>query len=136
MYNWSMAYIARRTILAADDERSNLAVLNGILSPEYTVLTAKTGGEALSRARTDSPDLILLDIILPDMNGFDVLLELKTDFETRDIPVIIVSGMDGGEDENKGLILGAAGYIKKPVACGELLEKVSEIFTRFTEDGN
>ncbi|MDR3121706.1 MAG: diguanylate cyclase [Clostridiales bacterium] len=110
-----MGNVPRYTILAVDDERSNLLVLNRILSLEYTLLTAKSGQEALSRAENDAPDLILLDIIMPDMSGFDVLRELKAREETREIPVIIVTGLGGGgEDEERGFFLGAVDYISKP----------------------
>lgn len=124
MYNWLMTDMARFTILVADDERSNLVVFNHILFPEYTLLTAKTGGEALRRARDETPDLILLDIMMPDMSGFDVLAELKKHESTLRIPVIIVSGLDGRDDRTKGFRLGAAGFITKPVKRGELLKEI------------
>ena len=119
-----MADIQRYTILAADDERSNLLVLFRILSSEFTLLTAKTGGDAIERACGEMPDLIILDIVMPDMCGFDVLRELKRNPHTREIPVILVSGNDGGEYKSEGLRLGAADYITKPFSADILLASV------------
>ncbi|MDL2284362.1 diguanylate cyclase [Oxalobacter sp. OttesenSCG-928-P03] len=102
------------TILVVDDEKTNLMVLHKILYPEYNILTATSGEEALSRAIEHRPDLILLDIILPDINGFDVLLQLKQLSETRNIPVIIVSGLTSEGAEERGFFFGAVDYITKP----------------------
>jgi diguanylate cyclase (GGDEF)-like protein len=101
-------------ILVIDDETANLMVLNRVLSPEYTVFTAKSGEEGLSRLAVDRPDLILLDIIMPGMDGFAVLKTLKDAPETQSIPVIIITGLDNDVDEEKGLLLGAVDYISKP----------------------
>jgi diguanylate cyclase (GGDEF)-like protein len=101
-------------ILVIDDETANLMVLNRILSPEYTVFTAKSGEEGLNRVASDPPDLILLDIILPGINGFEVLKTLKGAPETRSIPVMIITGLNNDVDEEKGLLLGAVDYISKP----------------------
>jgi len=101
-------------VLVVDDEKTNLTVLNHILSPDYTVFTAKSGSIGLRRAVDDKLDLILLDIIMPDINGFELLLRLKQDHETRDIPVIIITGLSAEGDEEKGLLLGAVDYITKP----------------------
>ena len=114
----------RHTILAVDDERSNLLVLNRTLAPDYILLAAKTGGEALRRALGELPDLILLDLMLPDTDGFDVLRELKACQKTKHIPVIIVSGMDSGEDEKKARFLGAADYITKPYTGDKIRESI------------
>jgi diguanylate cyclase (GGDEF)-like protein len=102
------------SVLVVDDERSNLAVLNKILSPEYTVFTAKSGEEALRRAEDETPDLILLDILMPGMDGVEVLSNLKRSESTRKIPVIFISGLSGEDDEEKGFALGAVDYITKP----------------------
>jgi diguanylate cyclase (GGDEF)-like protein len=101
-------------ILVVDDETANLAVLNKILSPEYVVFTAKSGGEGLRRVAEDKPDLILLDIIMPDINGFELLKTLKANPDTRQIPVIIITGLDNEVDEERGFVLGAVDYITKP----------------------
>jgi diguanylate cyclase (GGDEF)-like protein len=101
-------------ILAVDDQKTNLDVLIHILKDEYTVYPAKTGEAALKKAADICPDIILLDIILPDMNGFEVLEKLKSDDLTASIPVIIITGLNNIEDEKRGLRLGAVDYITKP----------------------
>jgi diguanylate cyclase (GGDEF)-like protein len=101
-------------ILAVDDQKTNLDVLIHILKDEYTVYPAKTGEAALKKAAEVNPDLILLDIILPDINGFEVLEILKSDDLTSHIPVIVLTGLSNAEDEQRGLRLGAADYIIKP----------------------
>ncbi|MDR2501506.1 MAG: diguanylate cyclase [Treponema sp.] len=112
------------TILIIDDEKANLMVLNKMLSSEYTVLTAKSGSEGLSRIEAEKPDLILLDIIMPDMNGFEILKRLKERNETGRIPVIIITGLDNEEDEEKGLLLGAVDYIIKPFKNAIVMARV------------
>lgn len=102
------------TILVVDDERSNLDVLTFILKSQYSVQVAKSGEAALKRARDQKPDLILLDIMMPDMDGFEVLAELKASDDTRHIPVIFITGLARVEDEEKGFLLGAVDYIVKP----------------------
>jgi diguanylate cyclase (GGDEF)-like protein len=111
-------------ILVVDDERSNLMVLSGILSADYTIFTAKTGEEALSRVAEDPPDLILLDIILPGMDGFEVLRRLKESPDTRMIPVIIITDLHSDEDEERGLLLGAVDYIAKPFKNAIVIARV------------
>ncbi len=102
------------SILVVDDERSNLDVLTHILKPQYSVQVAKSGSAALKRAQSQKPDLILLDIMMPDMDGFEVLTELKSCDDTRHIPVIFITGLARVEDEEKGFLLGAVDYIVKP----------------------
>ncbi|MDR1854317.1 MAG: diguanylate cyclase [Azoarcus sp.] len=104
----------RQTLLVVDDEKSNLSLLNRILSPQYTILVARSGEEALARVRETIPDLILLDIVMPGMNGFEVIARLKDDPATRRVPVIFITGLDSAEDEERGLELGAVDYIGKP----------------------
>jgi diguanylate cyclase (GGDEF)-like protein len=112
------------SILVIDDEKSNLMVLNRILSPEYTVFTAKSGTEGLERAVADQPDLILLDIVMPGLSGFDVLTTLKKTTETMEIPVIVITGLSGETDEEKGFLLGAVDYITKPFRNPIVLARV------------
>ncbi|MCL2877410.1 MAG: diguanylate cyclase [Acidobacteria bacterium] len=109
-----MDEIKKNSILIVDDEKSNLMVLTHVLSQEYTIFTAKDGHDAINKARKLLPDLILLDIIMPGLNGYEVLAKLKNSERTRDIPVIFITGLDSSEDEEKGLILNAADYISKP----------------------
>jgi len=101
-------------ILIVDDDTGNLLELIDILQPEYKIHTAKDGRSALQKAEKFLPDLILLDIIMPDMNGYEVLAELQKMDRTMGIPVIFVTGFDTSEDEQKGFSLGAVDYIIKP----------------------
>jgi len=101
-------------ILIVDDDRVNLMFLNDLLSDEFTLYMAKDGAQALKRADELVPDLILLDIIMPGMDGYEVLSQLKKSERTRDIPVIFITGLNTDGDEMKGLELGADDYISKP----------------------
>ena len=104
----------KNSILVVDDEKSNLMFLNNLLCDDYSVFVAKEGHEALRRAHELLPDLILLDIIMPGINGYEVLAELKASEMTQDIPVIFISGLNSEDDEKRGLTLDAADYITKP----------------------
>jgi diguanylate cyclase (GGDEF)-like protein len=107
----------KNSILIVDDEIPNLVVLSRILGSEYTIYTAKNGEEALEKAREYTPDLILLDIVMPGIDGYEVLNVLKNTQETRRIPVIFITGLSSREDEEKGLSLDAADYISKPFSA-------------------
>jgi len=100
--------------MIVDDENINIAILSQILSPEYDLITAMNGHDALKRAEENRPDLILLDIVMPDITGFDVLRKLKSLAFTKDIPVIIITGRNNSDDEEKSFLLGAVDYITKP----------------------
>lgn len=101
-------------VLVADDDAINRQVLGELLKPEYTVVMAKSGAQALEKALQHAPDLILLDVVMPDMDGYEVLRRLREDPVTADISVIFISGLDRPEDEANGLNLGASDYIAKP----------------------
>jgi diguanylate cyclase (GGDEF)-like protein len=105
----------RQTILIVDDMAANIEILNGILSPDFDVLFATNGSDALEIARSQNPDMILLDVVMPEMDGYQVCAVLKSEENTRDIPVIFVTGMDQEGDESKGLNIGGADYIAKPI---------------------
>jgi len=102
------------TILITDDENNNLDVLGSILSPSYNVLISRNGTRAVDLAVEHSPDLILLDVLMPEMSGFEVIAKLKENEKTSKIPVIFITGLTGTEDEEKGFFLGAVDYITKP----------------------
>lgn len=102
------------SILLVDDEPVNLHVLNRILKDNYEVYAARYGQAAIKKALEDKPDLILLDVMLPDMSGFEVLSEIRKNDITRNIPVIFITGLSDAENEKIGLRLGAADYITKP----------------------
>ena len=104
----------RNSVLIVDDEVAGIMALTHILRPEYTVYAAKNGQDAIETAAEHMPDVILLDILMPGMDGYEVIAALKNSDKTRAIPVIFVTGLDNAEDEAKGLVLGAADYISKP----------------------
>ncbi|MEO5340563.1 MAG: response regulator [Magnetococcus sp. MYC-9] len=101
-------------ILIVDDVPGNIKLLAAILLDEYTLLTATRGQRALQMAAAQHPDLILLDVVMPDMDGFECCRALKSTPVTWDIPVIFITAMDGALDEERGLELGAIDYITKP----------------------
>jgi putative two-component system response regulator len=112
-------------LLIVDDSPSNLSVLGGVLAPCYGVRAATSGERALRIAHGEpQPDLILLDIMMPDMDGYAVLEALRTDQRTADIPVIFVTALDSIVDEEKGLVLGASDYITKPFHPAIVLARV------------
>ena len=104
----------KNKVMIVDDEKSNLLYLNHLLSAEYTVYSVRDAREAVERAIEYQPDLILLDIIMPELSGYEVLAALKEAEITKDIPVIFITGLSGIEDEMKGMYLGAKDYITKP----------------------
>ncbi len=104
------------TILIVDDTPENLSVLGELLQPTYRVRAANSGRRALQIAHgKPPPDLILLDVMMPEMDGYEVLFALRSDPTTRHIPVIFVTAMDATEDEERGLNCGAVDYITKPI---------------------
>ena len=104
----------KNSILIIDDESTNISVLKTILSPEYTVYASSDGQDAIETAEEFLPDVILLDVLMPDMDGYDVIAVLKSSKSMADIPVIFITGLDNADAEEKGLTLGAADYITKP----------------------
>ncbi|NQU65109.1 MAG: SpoIIE family protein phosphatase [SAR324 cluster bacterium] len=115
----------KHKILVVDDQRLNIHVLSKLLQSDYKIMAAKNGEQALKAAQLDSPpDLILLDIMMPDMDGYEVCRRLKENNSTRDIPIIFVSAMDETGDETKGLELGAVDYIIKPFSPPIVLARV------------
>jgi len=102
-------------ILVVDDERSTIETLRiSLESDNYSVIEAHTGYKALEKARSEIPDIILLDIMLPDMTGYEVCNKLKKDPSTRSIPIVMLTGMSGAGDKIAGMDLGADDYITKP----------------------
>ncbi len=106
---------ARPAILVVDDTPENIDVLRGILGADFTVKVANSGQLALKIAAAQLPDLILLDVMMPGMDGYEVCRQLKADPLTRAIPVIFITARAETEDEVQGLGLGAADYLTKPV---------------------
>src|SRR6478752_2215268 len=119
------AQIERPTVLVVDDTPDNLVLMSGLLKDEYRVKVANSGERALKIAISDSPpDLILLDIMMPEMDGYEVCKRLKSYPQTRRIPVIFLTAMAEVEDETRGLALGAVDYITKPISPPIVLARV------------
>jgi putative two-component system response regulator len=115
----------RRTILVVDDTPENLKIMSSLLKDRYRVRIANGGERALAVAADHPrPDLILLDIMMPEMDGHEVCRRLKADPGTRDIPVIFLTAMSGEGDEEQGLKLGAVDYLTKPISPPIVLARV------------
>ena len=103
------------TILVVDDAPANIQVVQAILKDEYKVRIATSGAKALELVKLlPQPDMVLLDVMMPEMDGYEVCAFLKADPVTRDIPVIFLTGLADATDETKGLEAGAVDYIRKP----------------------
>ena len=121
---------SKKTILVVDDSPTNIGVIGDILSPFYQVKAANSGQRALKNIlKPPVADLILLDVMMPEMDGYSVLKELQSNPETKDIPVIFVTAMNETNDEKQGLELGAVDYITKPVRPAILLARVKTHIT-------
>ncbi|WP_395009343.1 diguanylate cyclase [Undibacterium sp.] len=106
---------SRPRLLVVDDQATNIQVLYQILSSDYQVLMATNGAQALALCASKQPDMVLLDLVMPDMDGYQVCQKLKTDAITRDIPVIFITAQTDEAAEEKGFDLGAVDFISKPV---------------------
>src|ERR671917_323930 len=117
-----------RLILVVDDEPRIISFMRMNLELEgCRVITATNGREALERARDDLPDLVLLDIMMPGMDGFEVLRRLR---QTSTVPVIVLTAKDEEEDRIRGLELGADDYIGKPFSHRELVSRIRAVLRR------
>jgi diguanylate cyclase (GGDEF)-like protein len=106
----------RAVILIVDDEVSNIEILSAALEEEHEVCFATSGAEALAVARTVMPDLVLLDVLMPDMDGYEVCRQIKADPLLADVPIIFTTALGAQEAELRGLELGAIDYVTKPVS--------------------
>jgi putative two-component system response regulator len=119
------ANVASKTILVIDDAKENLTVIGELLQPYYHVKVANSGMRGIkAAANAPQPDLILLDVMMPEMDGYAVIRELHSNPQTRNIPVIFVTAMDAEEDEELGFRLGALDYLTKPIRPSILLARV------------
>jgi putative two-component system response regulator len=119
------AQVEKPVILAVDDTPENLDVVKGLLSSQYIVKAAVNGMMALKIAGKKPPDLILLDIRMPGMDGYEVCQKLKANEATADIPVIFLTGESDAASEADALAAGAAGYVTKPIDPATLLAKIA-----------
>jgi len=116
------------SVLIVDDSPANLTLLGSLLHTTYTVKAVNHGSQALQVANDDPPDLILLDIMMPDISGYEVCRQLKANLHTREIPVIFLTSKSDAESEEIGMALGAVDYITRPINPGILLSRVRAHF--------
>ncbi len=114
----------RPTLLLVDDEVFDLEVVAGILGSEYELLAARSGEDAIALAGSESVDLILLDVLMPGMSGFEVCHRLKSSARTQDIPILFVTSLDHPDDETKALEMGAIDFVSKPINHAVLRARV------------
>ena len=120
--------MARDRILVVEDDTTILEVLRyNLVREDHDVITAVDGAQALEQARKESPDLIILDIMLPGLDGYDICERVRTNPETEKIPIIMTSGKTLQEDKDIGIKLGASVYLTKPVPPSEMLTNVKTL---------
>ena len=123
--------VAGRKILVVDDEQAVRtlcgACIQHALGNDYEVLEAEDGEQALASAEQDDPDLILLDIMMPGVDGFEVCRRLKASPSTKDIPVVFLTALGQEKDVEKGLALGGDGYVIKPFNAVALAAQITEL---------
>ena len=117
----------KQTLLIADDSRLNVNILVDIFKDDYAITVAKNGRQALQRVAANPPDLILLDVLMPEMDGYEVCRQLKADPLTEDIPIVFITSLKDNEDESMGLSLGAIDFIKKPLKVPIVKARVSNL---------
>lgn len=118
---------ARPRILVVDDELLNVELMRAYLSNDYDVITAYNGKDALDKVKTEEPDLILLDVMMPDMDGYEVCRIIRHEYRIDFIPIIMITALTSKEDHQKGIEAGADEFLKKPVGKFELDRKISSL---------
>lgn len=122
--------VTNKKILIVDDDPYILMSLDFLMKKnKFEVFVARNGNEALEQIKTNQPDLILLDIMMPDVDGYEICIKVKSDNKTKDIIIVFMSAKTRDTDIQKGLDLGAALYITKPFSTRDLLEKVIGLFS-------
>ncbi|MDH5718600.1 MAG: response regulator [Spirochaetia bacterium] len=124
--------MALNKILCIDDDEFSLHILREILEENYDVITAKEGKSGIKMAALEKPNLILLDISMPEMDGFEVIQKLKTDKQTKKIPVVFVSNLNDEFNEEAGFKLGSIDYIIKPVRPRVLTARIENLLKHFS----
>ncbi|MDG6243650.1 MAG: response regulator [Methanolobus sp.] len=118
---------ARDKVLIVDDEQAIVELMALYLKSDYDVVPAYSGQEALDKVKSEKPDIILLDVMMPDMNGYEVCRVLKTSVETQFLPVVMVTALSGKDDRIKGIEVGADEFLGKPVNRLELVTRVKSL---------
>ena len=125
----------KRRILLVDDEPSIVKMVGKRLEVEgFEVLVAMDGQEALAKARAESPNLIVLDLMLPKVNGYEVCTMLKQDTRFQNIPIVLFTAKAQEKDEQLGMECGANAYVRKPFRAQELLEKIRALIAQGTRE--
>jgi DNA-binding response OmpR family regulator len=114
----------RFSVLVVDDEPVNIKLISSALKNEYNILTAKDGHDAIGQVKEHKPDLILLDVMMPDLSGFEVCGIIKSDAAFADIPVIFLTALDTQDGELRGLEIGGIDYLTKPINFALLKQRV------------
>ncbi|MFH1305780.1 MAG: response regulator [Candidatus Omnitrophota bacterium] len=126
---------AKIRVVIIDDEKELVKTIKEFLEERgFTVIFAFGGKRGLEVIKKEKPDLVILDIAMPDMDGRDVLINLKKDEETKDIPVLLLSGRGGQFDEEYGMELGAEQYVAKPYRGEALLEQIKKVLSGKKKD--
>ena len=121
----------RNKVLVIDDDENMLFLLESILSDaKYKVITAKSGKEGIEQAKKAGPDIIILDIMMPELDGLATILKMKSKEETRSIPIIMCTAVKEGEDEIVARNLGVADFCRKSAQMEGLLEKIERVLNR------
>jgi len=122
----------KSTILLIEDSETNSLLVRSLFADnhDYTILVANKAKQAFQILKKETPDLILLDLMLPEIDGFQILELLKAEEQTKNIPVIVVSARDKREDIKRAKELGAVDYIMKPIGLNRLYERVNEYLTK------
>lgn len=122
-----MKHFSERKILIADDEPSVRLLVKRLLSENYIVLEASNGEEAVSVTRTEKPNLILMDILMPKMDGYTACYTIKTDEVTKGIPVVMLTAVAHKLNKRLGQAMNADGYITKPFSSQDLMDTISQL---------
>jgi CheY-like chemotaxis protein len=117
--------MSQKTILCVDDERDILLILQTALSDDYTILTANSGAKALEVAKETRPDLVILDLMMPEMDGLQTFAAFKQVESLSTVPCIFLTGVSDKEKIREALLLGTKYYLTKPFELDDLMEKVS-----------
>lgn len=124
--------MARKILIVEDEPGLQKSLSVSLAKSGYEILTASDGEEAVKILKSTKPDLILLDLILPKQNGFDVLIELKKDEAMATIPVVVLTNLESGGDIEKAMSLGARGYlIKADYTLNEIVERINQMLEEY-----
>ncbi len=135
--NQDQDHVSKNTILIVDDERDILDLIEYNLRKEgFDVITAEDGEEGIRLAKMHRPDLVLLDIMMPKMDGIEVVDQLRLNPDTKDVPVIFLTARSDEKTEVKGLDRGADDFLTKPISTTKLVSRIKAVMRRYAEEEN